>query len=199
MDVLDSDNVGAAIKQVAGYGGQLASVFHTYALTARRLPRGLEGAINILDATTTSLNQFLDLFKKEAESLKNGSNRRLFNDEGLKYVLLLTTLCSIALGEVEPIVKDACLGRKELKAKRKLQKSRFETLAKTLAKGDVPELDLSSLKVDENALLETIECTKWNYVSSHIELCVDTLYDLQLHLQLVSQVAWVGFLSGEVS
>jgi hypothetical protein len=195
MDIPDSDNVVAAIKQVAAYGGQLASVFHTYALTARRLPRGLEGAINILDATTTSLNQFLDLFKKEAESLKNGSDRRLFNDEGLKYVLLLTTLCGIALAEVEPIVKDACLGRKELKARRKLQKSKFETLAK----GDVPELDLSSLKLDEKALLETIECTKWNYVSSHIELCVDALYDLQLHLQLVSQVAWVGFLSGEVS
>jgi hypothetical protein len=192
MDTPDSDNVVAAIKQVAAYGGQLASVFHTYALTARRLPRGFEGAINILDATTTSLNQFLDLFKHEAENLNNGSSRRLFSDEGLKYVLLLTTQCAITLTKVEPIVKDACLGRKELQAKRKLDK-------KTLARDGEPGIDLSSLKLDEKALLDTIECTKWNYVSTHIESCMDRLYDLQLHLLLVSQVARVSLLSGEVS
>jgi hypothetical protein len=192
MDTSNSDDVVVAVKQVAAYGGQLASVFHTYAFTARRLPRGFEGAINILDATTTSLNQFLDLFDHEAESLKIGSGRRLFSDEGLKYVLLLATQCAITLAKVEPIVKDACLGRKELHAKRKLDKE-------TLARDGEPEVDLSSMKLDEKALLGTIECTKWNRVSTQIESCMDRLYDLQLHLLLVSQVAWVSRLSGDVS
>lgn len=191
MEPAKADCVAAQAKQVAAYGGQLASVFHQHALIAERVPAGLEGAINVLDASVATLNQILGLLNDEAKWVREGSCRMLFSNEGLIYVQLLVIETATTLARVEPAFVDACLDRKELKAKIKRDK-------KASAKNGKPKVDLASLKLDEKAFLEAVENARWSATGETVSECMERLYDLQLHLLLVFQVVTVGGLSKDV-
>jgi hypothetical protein len=191
MDQLSADNVAAITKEVAAYGSQLAAVFHSYALSAEKIPRGFEGAINILDATVATLNQVLSLLNSEAGGFEAGTGKKLFSEEGLKYVKLLATECATTLAKVEPIVADACLSSKELKVKRRRDK-------RELAKNGPVSVDTGALELDEKTFLVAVESTKWSLATADIEECMERLYDLQLHLLLVFQVVTVGVMSRDL-
>jgi hypothetical protein len=191
MDARKMPSVSVAVKEVAAYGAKLAAVFHQYALIAERIPSGFEGATNILDATVASLNQVSSLLRDEGEGLLNGTGKRLFSPGGILYVRLLVTECAKTLAKVEPIINDACLPRKEFKAKVKRDK-------KELAKKAPPEVVPSELELNEKPFLEKVEDTKWSLAVDPIEDCMDRLYDLQLHLLLVFQVVTVGALSKDL-
>jgi hypothetical protein len=191
MDQLSAGNVAAITKTVAAYSGQLSAVFHNYALSAEKIPHGFEGAINILDATVVTLNQVLSLLKSEADGIEAGRGKKLFSDEGLEYVKLLASECATTLAKVEPIIADACLDAKELKAKRRRQKRK-------LAKNGPVSVDFAELKLDEKAFLDIVENTKWSLATEEIEECMERLYDLQLHLLLVFQVVTVWVMSRDV-
>jgi hypothetical protein len=191
MEPARADCVAAQAKQVAAYGGQLASVFHQHALIAERVPAGLEGAINVLDASVATLNQILGLLNDEAKWVREGSCRKLFSNEGLIYVQLLVIETATTLARVEPAFVDACLHRKELKAKIKRDK-------KASAKNGKPKVGLTSLKLDEKAFLEAVENARWSATGETVCECMERLYDLQLHLLLVFQVVTVGGLSKDV-
>lgn len=187
MEGIGAQDVAAVLTSVAAYGGQLAAVFHNYSLIAETIPAGFEGAINILDATVATLKQVLTLLKDEASS----NAKKVFSEEGLKYVQLLALECATTLAKVEPIIEEACLERKERKA---LQKQKRKTSPKKL----VTVLDPLSLTLDEKEFLEKIEKTKWSWATDDIEKCMERLYDLQLHLLLVFQVVTVSALSSDV-
>ncbi|KAH8590496.1 hypothetical protein B0O99DRAFT_598966 [Bisporella sp. PMI_857] len=186
MEVLD---VVAVLTSVADYGAQLAKVFHSYSLSASRIPRGLEGSINILDATVLSLRQVLELL----ETKDNSQERKaLFNENGLRYIRLLALECATTLAKVEPSVEEACLGNQERKA---LQKQKRKSGSKNL----VTILDPLTLKLDEKCFLEKIEQAKWNVAIGDVNDYMDRLYELQLHLYLIFQVGTVALVSRDVS
>lgn len=188
MEGIRARDAAAVLTSVAAYGGQLAAVFHNYSLIAERIPPGFEGAINILDATVTTLKQVLPLVIDEASI----GSKRLFSDEGIKYVSLLAFECATTLAKVEPFIEEACLERKERK---KLQKQKKKSSKKFKL---VPVLDPLSLKLDEKEFLDKIEKTRWSLAIDDLETCMDRLYELQLHLLLVFQVVTVGALSRDV-
>jgi hypothetical protein len=187
MEGIKVDDVAAILTSVAAYGGQLAAVFHNYSLTAERIPCGFEGAINILDATVATLKQILAPLNDEA----GASGKKLFSEEGLKYVHLLASDCATTLSEVEPAIEEACLERQERKALRKRKKK--ASYIKFIV---VP--DPLSLKLDEKEFLEKVEKTKWSWAIGDIEKCMERLYELQLHILLVFQVVTVCALSRDV-
>ena len=188
MDAHKMPSISVAVKEVAAYGGKLAAVFHQYALIAERIPSGFEGATNILDATVASLNQISNLLGDHDERPINGTGKKLFSPEGILYVRLLVMECAKTLAKVAPIINDACLPRKEFKAKVKRDK-------KELAKKSPPEVIPSELELDEKVFLEKVENTKWSLALEPLEDYMERLYDLQLHLLLVFQVVTVGALS----
>ena len=185
MDTIKTDNIAAILTSVAAYGGQLAAVFHNYALIAKKIPCGFEGAINILDATVAVFKQVLSLVEDEIKS------KIIFSEDGLSYVRLLAQESANTLAKVEPILKEACLDREERKSKRK-QKKRAASLS---VRGDFNPL---LLKLDEKHFLETVEKAKWSWATDDIEKCMESLYDLQLHLLLVFEVVKVGVLSKDL-
>lgn len=184
MDVVKANHVAAILTSVAGYGGQLAAVFHNYALIAERIPCGFEGAINILDATVAVLKQVLSLVKDEVEG------KKLFSLEGLTYVQLLAQESANTLAKVEPLIAEACLERVDRKAKRKQRKRVANKL--------VIDVDSLSLKLDEKDFLDKVEKAKWGWASDEIEKNMERLYDLQLHLLLIFEVVKVGALSKDL-
>lgn len=188
MEGIRADNVAAVIKSAATYGGHLAAVFHNYSLIAERIPSGFEGAINILDATVATLKQILAPLNDEAAA----SGKKLFSEEGLKYVHLLALESAITLSKVESAIEEACLDRQERKALLKQKK-------KPSYKTSVTVPDPLSLKLDEKKFLEKVETTKWSWAIDDIEKCMERLYDLQLHVLLVFQVVTVSALSRDVS
>jgi len=190
MDQLSADSVATLTKKVSAYGSQLAAVFHSYGLSAERVPRGFEGAINVLDATVVALNQVLGLLESEAEYAGDGISRRDFSDGALEYVKLLATECATTLAKVEPIVADACLSAKEAKAKRRQERR--------AGKKQPISLDIDALKLDQDSFLEVVEKAKWSVATEGIEECMERLYDIQLHLLLVFQVVTVGVMSKDL-
>lgn len=177
--------VARQAQSVAAYGAQIAAVFHNHSLAAERIPAGFEGGINILDSTVTTLKQALELLNEEA------AGRKLFNDEGLKYVQLLTLESATMLAKVEPLLANACLPPREAREKRKAER-------KAVAEKGEKKIDPLELKLDEKAFLETLETAKWSRVNMEMEALMDRLYDLQLHLLLVFQVVKVGALSKDL-
>ena len=188
MEPVSAAEVATITRKIAAYGSQLAAVFHSYALAADKIPPGFEGAINILDATVATLNQVLSLLEAEAKEVEAGTTTRLFSEDGLDYVMLLAKECATTLAKVEPTVANACLRAKELKARRRREK-------KTLAKNGPVAVDINALILDENDFLNIVEAANWKLASTEIEECMERLYDLQLHILLVFQVASVGALS----
>lgn len=178
-------SISVAVKNVAAYGGKLAGVFHEYALIAERVPSGFEGATNILDATVASLNQISRLLGDDDKSLG------LFSPDGILYVQLLVRECAKTLAKVEPIINDACLPRKEFKAKVKRDKKELATKG---PRAVIP----CELELDEKAFLEKVENTKWSLAEGPLEDDMERMYDLQLHLLLVFQVVTVGALSKDL-
>jgi valyl-tRNA synthetase len=172
-----ANHVAAILTSVAGYGGQLAAVFHNYALTAEKIPPGFEGAVNILDATVAVLKQVLKLAKDDAEG------KKLFSVKGLTYVQALAQESAKTMAKVEPIIAEACLHRDEREAKRKQSKKTKKVLT---------EIDPISLKIDEKDFFNKVEAVKWSLAKNAIDNCMERLYDLQLHLLLVSEVVKVG-------
>jgi hypothetical protein len=192
MEGPDAESVAVLLTSVSSYGGQLATVFHSYALIAEVVPCGLEGAVNILDATVATLKQVLTLLKDDVEisGLKDGGGR-LLSEVSLKYVHLLALESARTLAKVEPTLDEACLGRKERKALLKKKKN-------TPPKKAASKLDPLSLRLDEERFLEILEKTKWSSATDNLEKDLDRLYELQLHLLLVYQVITVGALSRDV-
>lgn len=180
-----ANEVACQAQSVANYGAQIAAVFHIHSLAAVKVPSGFEGGINILDSTVTTLKQALELLNEEA------AGRKLFNDEGLKYVQLLTLECATVLAKVEPLLVYACLSPKEAREKRKAERKL------TAEKGE-KKVDPLELKLDEKVFLETVETARWSRVDIEMEALMDRLYDLQLHLLLVFQVVKVGALSKDL-
>lgn len=179
--MVNAHHVATTLTSVAAYGGQLAKVFHNYALIAENIPCGFEGTVNILDAAVIVLQQVLTLVKDEAEG------KKLFNGVGLAYAQLLGQQSANTLVKVQPIIAEACLEGKERKAKRNLKKKEARRI--------IPqEIDLLSLKLDEKAFLKEIEAAKWSRAFDEIEECMERLYDLQLHLLLLYEVVTVGAL-----
>src|SRR4051794_9889445 len=115
MEETSPESVVAVLRSVSSYGGQLAAVFHNYSLIAERIPSGFEGAINILDATVTTLKQVLTLLEARA-------SKKLFSADGLQYVNLLAVECASTLAKVEPAIDEGCLDRKDRKTLQKRKK-----------------------------------------------------------------------------
>lgn len=137
------ENALATTTKVAVYGGAIANVLVNYAISAKKIPQGFEGCTNILNATVTTLQQVASHLTHEAAASQNHGNQ-LLNRQGLEYVQLLATECAATLVKIAPIMADACLESKELKAKRKLDK-------KSLVKRDVTKLDMNTLELDKIA------------------------------------------------
>jgi hypothetical protein len=184
MNVVKANHVAAILKSVAGYGDQLAAVFHNYALIAERIPCGFEGAINILDATVAVLKQVLSLVEDE------DAGKRLFSQEGLTYVQLLGQESANTLAKVEPLIAEAGLGRKDRQAKRKQRKR--------LARKVAVDIDPLSLQLNERDFLTKVENAKWGWAIDEVEQYMERLYDLQLHLLLMFEVVQVGALSKDL-
>jgi hypothetical protein len=179
------DDVVEVLASVAAYGGQLAAVFHNYSLTAKRIQRGSEGAINILDATVATLKQVSKLFTDDVDHGKN-----LFSQQGVEYARLLAVECGTAFAGIEPIMEEAYLDPRERRALRRKRKSKPELV--------VPAPDPMKLRLDEKKFLETVERAIWSRAFLDIEKCTERLHDLQLHLLLVFQVVTVHALSKDV-
>jgi hypothetical protein len=187
MATVKANEVAAILTSIAAYGGQLAAVFHSHALIAEKIPCGFEGAINILDATVAVLKQVLGLVKDEADG------KKLFSEEGLLYVLILAKESAKTLAKVEPIVANACLERKDRKAK--LKESRK---ASSLRLNVVKEFNPLFLSLDEKEFLDKVEKAKWSWAADEVEECMERLYDLQLHLLLIFEVVTVSELSKDL-
>ncbi|KAG9230464.1 hypothetical protein BJ875DRAFT_487931 [Amylocarpus encephaloides] len=188
---MDTRLVDDQLKSVASYGGQISSVFHQYALIANKIPKGFEGATNILDATVATLRQVSGLFEDQVSSLKNPSRNSYFNSQGNQYVQRLVEECAKSLMRVSPIITDACLPYKEFRAKFKRDK--------ILAKGQETKVSYSELKIDQKILLAKLEKARWSLAGETIDAITSRLYDLQLHILLVFQVVTVGAISKNLS
>lgn len=179
--------IARKIERLADYGGQIAAIFHNFALNAERVPPGHEGGTNIIDSTVTTLKQALQLLNKQA----TGDGPKLFNEAGLAYLHLLTNECATTLAKIEPLLSRACLTPKEAREKRKADK-------KNVAQNGEPVLDVLEMELDAEAFLQTVELAKWSRISFDFEQCIERLYDLQLHLLLIFQVVKVGALSRDL-
>lgn len=146
MDGPTADDVVTITSKVAGYGGAIASVFTNYSISAKKIPRGLEGAVNILNATIATLQQVSSHVKTEAASATD-EQKQLLSRQGFEYVQLLATECASTFVKISSIVTEACLDRKELKAKRKLEK-------KSRVKKDDLKVDIDALKLDTATFTE---------------------------------------------
>jgi len=187
MEEIKARDVAAILKSVSTYGGKISSVFHNYSLIADQIPYGFEGTINILDATNTTLTRVLNILQTKAESGSNIDGKVLLNNEGLKYVQLLALECATALAKIEPAVDEASLDGKERRA--------LEKEKRRLTKRPAPPVNPLALSLDEEDFLERIEKTKWSRAVNDIDEAMERLYELQLHLLLVFQVASVSALS----
>ncbi|KAG4439503.1 hypothetical protein IFR05_005039, partial [Cadophora sp. M221] len=187
MEGPTADDVVAITSKAAGYGGAIASVFTNYSISAKKIPQGLEGAINILNATIATLQQVSSHLKTETSSAAD-EQKQLLSRQGLEYVHLLATECAATFVKISSIVSEACLDRKELKAKRKLER-------KSRAKKDDLKVDIDALKLDTAAFTEAFENAKWICVAIPLEAVMERLHEIQLHLLLVHQVISLGELS----
>jgi len=185
--VVDTSNVAATLTSIIDYGGQIAGVFHNFALIAETIPSGFEGSINILDATIATLKQVLGLLKDEVES---DGKKKLFSEEGLTYVQVLAKECASTLVRVEGATAKAVRDEEHGSRSRKGKK------AKKAKKNEVIEIE--TLKLDEKDFLEKVENAKWRLATDDLEECMERLYELQMHLLLVFQVVTIGVLSQDV-
>ena len=187
MDGIKVNDVAAILTSVAAYGGQLAAVFHNYALTAVSIPYGFEGTVHILDATVATLRQILAPLKDEA----GPSGKNIFSEDGLKYVQLLAEHCATSLSKFEPVIEEACLEHQEraslLKRRKKVSAVKFISVPNPL-----------SLRLNEKEFLEKVENMQWSCAIKEIEKCTERLYEVQLHVLLVFQVVTVCALSRDV-
>lgn len=179
--------VASEVKCAADYGGQIAAVFHTFSLSAEKVPEGQEGSINILGSTVTILKQAVELLNQEA----SGNDPRLFSEEGISYVYLLTRECATALAKIEPLLARASLTPKQAREKRISEK-------KNSVQSGLSVSDSLGQKLDVQALLKTLEMAKWSRISTDMAEIIERLYDIQLHLLLVLEVVKVGALSRDL-
>lgn len=190
MEGVGEADVAAVLTSVTAYGGQLAAVFHNYSLLAERIPRGFEGFLNILDATVAALKEVLTLFNDEHATTSNHRDgKNVFSETGLRYVKLLSSECGTTLRNVEVAIEEACLSS--------LQE--HKALLKQKRKGSNQKaVDPLLVKLDEKDFLRNVEKMTWAWAEDGIGECMERLYDLQLHLVLVSQVVTVTNLSQDV-
>ncbi|KAH7314112.1 hypothetical protein BKA65DRAFT_411336 [Rhexocercosporidium sp. MPI-PUGE-AT-0058] len=190
MDGPTTDNVVAITRKVADYGSAIASVLTNYSISAKRIPQGFEGAINIINATIATLQQVSGHLKTETASVedKQENQKQILNPPGLKYVQLLATECAATFAKIAPIMAEACLDRKQLKAKRKLEK-------KSLTKKDDLKVEIDTLRLDTAAFTEAVEKSNWIRATIPLEAVMARLHEIQLHLLIVHQVVSLGELS----
>lgn len=182
-----ADNL-ANLTSVSTYGSHIAKALHNYVLLAEYIPTGLEGSINIIDATVSTLNQVLTFVEDGPEFGSNDERNEILSGEGLSYVQTLVKECAATFWKVTQAVDEGCLGRTERRA---LQKQK----RKQKHKPQENKVGLMSLSLDEKEFLEKVEKTCWLYVEDEMDKAMDRLYELQLHLLLVSQVATLSSLS----
>lgn len=191
MEPVRVEAVAAITTSVSKYGSQLASVFHNYALVAERPPRGLEGAINILDATVVQLKHILTLLRDESGNIENDGKKRLFSDEGLQYVRLLTLESAATLAKIEPTIVKAT-------ADQKYSKPKGRRPGKLVVNKENYAVNIESMKLNETAFLDKVEKLRWRYVESSFDDVMERLHDLQLHFLLLFQVVTLGTLSRDL-
>ncbi|KAK0128907.1 hypothetical protein ONS95_000853 [Cadophora gregata] len=184
MDVLAMDDVLALTTKIAGYGGAIASVLTNHAISARKIPRGFEGAINILSATVSTLQQVSSHLSTEVAASPS-HEKQCLSRQGLEYVQLIATECATTFVKIPSIMADACLDSKELKVKRKLEK-------KLIANGDGPKPDNDALQLNKAAFTEV---SNWRLAGDPLEDVIERLHEIQLYLLLVHQVVSLGQLS----
>ncbi|CZS92142.1 uncharacterized protein RAG0_02635 [Rhynchosporium agropyri] len=153
MDGPIDENVTKILSKVATYGSAITSVVMNHMITAKRTPEGLEGAVNIINATVATLQQVSSHLVAETVILDGQQERKPLSRKGVQYVRLLAIECAVALVKIGPIAGDRCLNREELRAKRKLKR-------KSPAKRDLDvgsDIDIDSLSLDTAALAEAVE------------------------------------------
>lgn len=182
-----AENALATTSKVARFGGAIISVLTNHAISARKIPRGFEGAINILNATVTTLQQVSSHLAAEAGASPD-YKKQLFSRPGLEYVQLLATECAATLVTIPSIMADACLDPKELKAKRKLEK-------KSVVKGDDPKLNIDALELSKAVFTKSVENSNWLLAGDSLEDALKRLHEIQLYLLLVHQVISLGEIS----
>ncbi|CZT00723.1 uncharacterized protein RCO7_03088 [Rhynchosporium graminicola] len=153
MDGPINENVTKILSKVATYGSAITSVVTNHMITAKRIPEGLEGAVNIINATVATLQQVSSHLVAETVILDFQQERKPLSRESVQYVRLLAIECAVALVKIGPIAGDRCLNREELRAKRKLKR-------KSPAKRDLDvgsDIDIDSLSLDTAAFAEAVE------------------------------------------
>ncbi|CAG8982253.1 hypothetical protein HYALB_00004487 [Hymenoscyphus albidus] len=189
MDEITAQSVNDELQYVISFGGHISTAFHQYALN--RAANGcFESSRTMTDAALSSLKQISHLLQDEAQYQKEGTGKALFSYEGLSYTRGVVKECAKSLVKTEQTVRDGCLPRKELNAKRRK--------AKKSAPVEV-EIVCSDLEIDEKAFLNQLEKTRWPRIDSDIRDIMDRVDDLQLRLVLVHQVVTVGLISSDLS
>ncbi|XMA16388.1 hypothetical protein WAI453_009179 [Rhynchosporium graminicola] len=195
MDGPINENVTKILSKVATYGSAITSVVTNHMITAKRIPEGLEGAVNIINATVATLQQVSSHLVAETVILDFQQERKPLSRESVQYVRLLAIECAVALVKIGPIAGDRCLNREELRAKRKLKR-------KSPAKRDLDvgsDIDIDSLSLDTAAFAEAVEkavvSANWLCVSLAFKAVMARLHQIQLYLLLVHQVVSLGQLS----
>lgn len=189
MEQVQAEKLASVLTSVATYGGKIASVFHSYVLIADKIPEGIEGATNVLDATVTTVKQALSLVKEEAD---HSNGKKLFTQEGLRYMGVLAKECANSLAKIEPIIAENCSNKKDFKARRKHKKKA------STKKTPVVDVDPLAFKLGEEDFLNKVEKVKWIRATKELGDCVGRIYEIQLHLMLVFLVAKVGALSQDL-
>lgn len=186
-------NIAAAMEKVLGCGDKISSVLHDYSIArGGRAFNGFDAQIGIFDATVSTLRQVLELVKSEV----NG--KKVFSYKGLEYINTLTKEFASELIKIQPIFEDACMTRKLLDAKRKLEKKKAgkqkgkKLAAAVLVKPDVEDVVLD---LDKEVFLEKIEHANWTLAKGPLSKCNLRLFDIQIHFLLVVQVVTLGSLS----
>ncbi|EHK97369.1 hypothetical protein M7I_6879 [Glarea lozoyensis 74030] len=179
------------LESVICYGEAFVSVFHEYALNADKVPRGFDGITNIFDASLATLTKVSSIFKDESLGQRYKAADHPLNEKGLSYVAGLVLESARAWKVIESAIADTYLTPQEHRAK-------MRTEEKALKNGGKKAIDISTLNLDQKALLEKLEdmdFKSWNGAEDNVENAVEMLYDIQLCLLLVFQVVTVGALS----
>ncbi|KAL2061793.1 hypothetical protein VTL71DRAFT_7171 [Oculimacula yallundae] len=192
MDETINDNVVAIASKVANYGGAIAGVLTNHLISVKKVPEGLEGVVSIVNATVATLQQVSNHVKAETDSATSQQEKRLLSQQGLDYVRLLATECAVTFLKIAPTAADACLDRKELRQKRKLER---KALAKKSELETDIKIDREPLILDTDAFAETVDKVHRLAALLPMKNIMARLHEIQLHLLLVHQVVSLGQLS----
>ena len=185
------------LKAVVSYGKKLASVFHQYILSTDGTAYPIKCINEHIDATLATLTQVSHLFKDESSGQRFQPTNHPLNEAGLTYVKGLILESAKTLKQIEFLVMDATKrnGRKPKSFGTEGAKARAEANKKET------KIVFENLELDEKVFLGCVECVGGmiqGWAQNTFDECGIRLYDLQLTLLLVFQVASVGVLSKDL-